>query len=184
MIVLAFLPQLNFLDFTMIDVTEVSTAKEQYQDDLMELEEKERMVRSFFFFLSFLKFWNFEFSHNNINIYIPFPSFFYSFSFLFSEWCDLIQRCTKSRSNPITSTSLYWSNWNVVWVNVHGGSGNGQTVTLARNSTGMGLSFNLEWLRFVLIYWRLSVLFFPLSLSLSLSPHHSSRMITQRNWQR
>ena len=56
MIVLAFLPQLNFLDFTMIDVTEVSTAKEQYQDDLMELEEKERMVRSFFFFLSFLKF--------------------------------------------------------------------------------------------------------------------------------
>ena len=55
MIVLAFLPQLNFLDFTMIDVTEVSTAKEQYQDDLMELEEKERMVRSFFFFFEFFE---------------------------------------------------------------------------------------------------------------------------------
>ena len=43
MIVLAFLPQLRFLDFTMVDVIEVAAAKEQYQDDLMELEEKERM---------------------------------------------------------------------------------------------------------------------------------------------
>ena len=43
MIVLAFLPQLRFLDFTMVDALEVVAAKEQYQDDLMELEEKERM---------------------------------------------------------------------------------------------------------------------------------------------
>ena len=43
MIVLAFLPQLSFLDFTMVDPDEVLAAKEQYQDDLMELEEKERM---------------------------------------------------------------------------------------------------------------------------------------------
>jgi hypothetical protein len=43
MIVLAFLPQLRFLDFTMVDEDEVMAAKEQYQDDLMELEEKERM---------------------------------------------------------------------------------------------------------------------------------------------
>jgi hypothetical protein len=43
MIVLAFLPQLRFLDFVMVDQDEVFAAKEQYQDDLMELEEKERM---------------------------------------------------------------------------------------------------------------------------------------------
>ena len=43
MIVLAFLPQLRFLDFIMVDEDEVMAAKEQYQDDLMEWEEKERM---------------------------------------------------------------------------------------------------------------------------------------------
>ena len=44
MVVLAFLPHLQFLDFIMVDESEVLAAKEQYQDDLMELEEKERMA--------------------------------------------------------------------------------------------------------------------------------------------
>ncbi len=44
MVVLAFLPHLRFLDFIMVEESEVLAAREQYQDDLMEMEEKERMA--------------------------------------------------------------------------------------------------------------------------------------------
>ena len=40
MIVLAFLPNIRFFDFILVDAADVTLAKEQYQDDLQELAER------------------------------------------------------------------------------------------------------------------------------------------------